>query len=130
MVTALTGVLVDGTVGTNAPTAQPLTFEQGEACTLDVTVINTAGSAADLTGGQLVLTARIASSVPAVLSLTATIDNAVAGMAHFSLPSSATSGVAPYPYRYDVAFIDGSGSIRHVLPVSILNITPSVYRAS
>lgn len=127
MQTSLIGVKLDNT-GSLKQTSQSLEFSATTTVTINISVFGQNSAPINLAGSALVLTVRTStfSTAKLVMSLQATIDNAGAGLAHFTIPNTAFA-TALGAYVYDVTLIDSSGNTDQLVPVGSLYIVESSY---
>lgn len=102
--------------------------DQGTDFTLQLSVVDTAGSAKDLTGATITAQARKDyTSSSATASFTTAITNAVGGICTISLTAATTAGIKAGRYMYDVNVVDNtSTTIRAV--EGMMTIRPEVSR--
>ncbi len=126
---AMSGVQLDGSTGTLAPTAQNFSFPAGEDVVFTLTVTGVSGSPINLTGysGAMVIkVAQSASSVLALATLALTLTSPATGVGTFTLPGSLTKSFSTGLLWYDVFITSGSGLRDEVVPTSLLTLNFAV----
>ena len=102
--------------------------DQGTDFTLQLSVVDTAGSAKDLTGATITAQARKGyTSSSATASFTTAITNAVGGICTISLTATTTAGIKAGRYMYDVNVVDNSSTTIRAVE-GMMTIRPEVSR--
>jgi hypothetical protein len=124
MIASLLGYVVNSAVA-DPRTRQNLAWPSGESGQINLAILNTSGSAYDLTGGQVLFTARDAFG-NVVISRQATINSpSSGGTCYFPLSVADTAGLAPLfdvALHYDCWVTDASGNRFQVVPFGTFSI--------
>jgi len=128
---ALSGVVMDGTVGTSVPTRQDKTFPAGEDITFPLTVTGQNGTAINLTGYSGLMRWKVAqsnSSMPVALALTLSLTNPTQGQGTFTLTFGQSNLLyaTASMYFYDVFITSGAGLKDEVVPTSLITLNFAV----
>ncbi len=128
MITALSGVVLDGTSPvTAAQSVQNLEIPEGEYSEIAITITGQNGTAFNLTGYELWLTARRNRNAVPTLESEGEIVSAAAGTAKFSIPSVDTDSQRG-TYTYDVYIIEtATEKAYRVVKASILEISNAMF---
>lgn len=124
----LSGVILDGTVGTSTPTRQDLTFPQGEDVTFQLTVTGQNGTAINITGytGSMLwkFAQNMTMAAPVVLPLALT--NPTSGVGTFTLSAATSKGLQQTMWWYDCFIASGAGLKDEVVPTSLITLNFAV----
>lgn len=133
MVVTLTGILQDGSIpavgiAPLAPYQQQLAIPQAEDSTINLVVKGVNGAPINVSAGQLVFTARPNYIDPNnyFISTPGILDNGASGLAHFTVTGSNTLAGAIGHNWHDIAWKDGAGLWRQIVPASDLYILPPI----
>ena len=115
------------------PPENAIVIIRGTSKTLQVTVYNPDGTAANITGAKLVLSVKTSlyDDLPTVQKVTTVPSQAVItkpreGLVEFYFEPRDTQGLMPMEYIFDVWLILPTGERYAVVPPSTLTVQPSV----
>lgn len=123
--TNITGVLSDG-YSIISPYQQGIDFYQGDDGYVNIAMVDSLNQPLNITGGELILTARNAFSGALVLSINAELIDAITGLAQFYI-SSANTTKTDFPYPYDVVYINNDNTSHVIGEGSFFNVLLSIY---
>ena len=102
--------------------------DQGTDFTLQLSVVDTAGTAKNLTGATITAQARKDhTSSSATATFTTAITNAVGGVCTITLSAATTAGIKAGIYVYDVNLLDSTNTTTRAVE-GLMTIRPEVTR--